>query len=88
MIHDAARPLIDAQTITDVFKALASNQGAIAAKPLVDTLKKEENGHITDTIDRDHLWQAHTPQAFHYDIILKAHRTTQGQALTDDALVA
>ena len=103
MIHDAARPLVDAATITAVRKALDSNKGAIAAKPLVDTLKRgkasavavarsAEQSHpynvIEDTIDRSNLWQAHTPQAFHYDDILKAHRAAAGAQLTDDAAVA
>jgi len=52
MIHDAARPLIDAATITDVRKALDATQGAIAAKPLVDTLKKASGDVIADTIER------------------------------------
>ena len=88
MIHDAARPLIDTQTITSVRKALDTAQGAIAAKPLVDTLKRGQNGIIHDTIDRANLWQAHTPQAFHFDVILKAHQAVIGQQLTDDAAVA
>jgi len=90
MIHDAARPLVDAATITAVRKALDHNQGAIAAKPLVDTLKRSKDGHIhiEATIDRNNLWQAHTPQAFHFDVILAAHRAAKGSQLTDDAAVA
>jgi len=88
MIHDAARPLIDAQTITSVRKALETAQGAIAAKPLVDTLKKGNDKTITGTIDRANLWQAHTPQAFHFAAILNAHKAAIGQQLTDDAAVA
>ncbi len=88
MIHDGARPLIDAQTITAVRKALDESKGAIAAKPLVDTLKKGDSDIITATIDRANLWQAHTPQAFHFDAILEAHRAAIGQQLTDDAAVA
>ncbi|MGE4351815.1 MAG: bifunctional 2-C-methyl-D-erythritol 4-phosphate cytidylyltransferase/2-C-methyl-D-erythritol 2,4-cyclodiphosphate synthase [Bdellovibrionales bacterium] len=88
MIHDAARPLIDAATITDVRKALDSAQGAIAAKPLVDTLKRSDQGRITETIPRENLWQAHTPQAFAFAPILNAHRAVAGQQLTDDASVA
>ena len=88
MIHDAARPLIDAQTITSVRRALDAAQGAIAAKPLVDTLKRGDNATITETIPRENLWQAHTPQAFHFDVILKAHREVIGMQLTDDAAVA
>jgi 2-C-methyl-D-erythritol 4-phosphate cytidylyltransferase / 2-C-methyl-D-erythritol 2,4-cyclodiphosphate synthase len=88
MIHDAARPLIDAATITAVRKALDKNRGAIAAKPLVDTLKRGNDTQIEATIDRTNLWQAHTPQAFHFDDILAAHRSAIGQQLTDDAAVA
>ncbi len=88
MIHDAARPLVDTATITLVRKALDKNVGAIAAKPLVDTLKRGNGGIIEATIDRNNLWQAHTPQAFKFDSILSAHRAAQGLQLTDDAAVA
>ena len=88
MIHDAARPLIDAATITDVRKALETTKGAIAAKPLVDTLKRGNGTRITTTIDRANLWQAHTPQAFHFTDILVAHRAAAGAQMTDDAAVA
>jgi 2-C-methyl-D-erythritol 4-phosphate cytidylyltransferase/2-C-methyl-D-erythritol 2,4-cyclodiphosphate synthase len=93
MIHDAARPLVDAATITDVRRALDKGKGAIAAKPLVDTLKRANGSNgvsqsITATIDRTGLWQAHTPQAFHFTDILAAHRAAAGAQLTDDAAVA
>lgn len=88
LIHDAARPLIDAATITAVCAALEKHQGVIAAKPLVDTLKRGEADSITATIDRNNLWQAHTPQGFHFKPILAAHRQQAGAQLTDDAAVA
>lgn len=88
MIHDAARPLVDAATITAVRKALEKSIGAIAAKPLVDTLKRGVNTLIESTIDRNNLWQAHTPQAFAFDPILAAHRAALGLQLTDDAAIA
>lgn len=88
LIHDAARPLIDETTISTVCDALEVHPAAIAAKPLVDTLKKGENDLIVGTIDRANLWQAHTPQGFHYDAILVAHEKARGKALTDDAAVA
>jgi 2-C-methyl-D-erythritol 4-phosphate cytidylyltransferase / 2-C-methyl-D-erythritol 2,4-cyclodiphosphate synthase len=88
LIHDAARPLIDAATISAVCHSLRDKPGAIAAKPLVDTLKRGQNDSITATIDRTSLWQAHTPQAFHFAPILAAHRAAKGAQLTDDAAVA
>ena len=88
LIHDAARPLIDAATISAVCQTLRSVPGAIAAKPLVDTLKRGQGETITATIDRNNLWQAHTPQAFHFAPIFAAHRAASGAQLTDDAAVA
>lgn len=88
LIHDGARPLVDANTITNVCKALETYKGAIAGRPVVDTLKKTRDGIITDTIDRTELWQAHTPQAFHFKTIVNAHIKGLGQHFTDDAAVA
>jgi len=88
LIHDAARPLIDDETIDHVCEALLKYPAAIAAKPLVDTLKRGQDDVIVGTIDRSNLWQAHTPQGFRFDVILDAHRKAAGKALTDDAAVA
>lgn len=91
LIHDAARPFIDAATISRVIDAARRNGGAIAALPVFDTLKKSDGGThpcIDDTVPREGLWRAQTPQAFRYDAILAAHRAAAGEALTDDAAVA
>lgn len=88
LIHDGARPLVDASTITDVCKALTTHEGAIAARQVVDTLKREEDGAIAQTVDRSNLWQAFTPQGFHFQTIFKAHIKGLGQQFTDDASVA
>ncbi|MDD3029323.1 MAG: bifunctional 2-C-methyl-D-erythritol 4-phosphate cytidylyltransferase/2-C-methyl-D-erythritol 2,4-cyclodiphosphate synthase [Alphaproteobacteria bacterium] len=88
MIHDGARPLVDTNTITDVRRALDMNKGAIAARRVVDTLKRGDDTTIVTTVDRSNLWQAYTPQAFHFSDILAAHRQAAGAQLTDDASVA
>lgn len=90
LIHDAARPFIDAATISRVINGAAECGGAIAALPVFDTLKKSgggENPHIVETVSRDSLWRAQTPQGFQYQAILAAHRAAAGEALTDDAAV-
>jgi 2-C-methyl-D-erythritol 4-phosphate cytidylyltransferase/2-C-methyl-D-erythritol 2,4-cyclodiphosphate synthase len=61
---------------------------AIPCLPLSDTIKRAENGAIRETIDRSSLWRAQTPQGFHFDVILAAHRAAASRALTDDAAVA
>ncbi|WP_144428203.1 bifunctional 2-C-methyl-D-erythritol 4-phosphate cytidylyltransferase/2-C-methyl-D-erythritol 2,4-cyclodiphosphate synthase [Azospirillum thiophilum] len=88
LIHDAARPLIANATIGTVIAALETAQGAIAAVPVADTLKRGAGSTITGTVDRDGLWRAQTPQGFRFPAILEAHRAAAGLSLTDDAAVA
>lgn len=88
LIHDGARPLVDADTISRVVEALAEKAGAIAATPLADTLKREADGVIAATVDRTLLWRARTPQGFRFRDVLAAHRNATGLDLTDDAAVA
>jgi len=88
LIHDAARPFIDRGTIDRVLGALSDRPGAIAALPVVDTLKREADGRVSRTEDRSGLWRAQTPQGFHFEAILAAHRAALGETLTDDAAVA
>jgi 2-C-methyl-D-erythritol 4-phosphate cytidylyltransferase/2-C-methyl-D-erythritol 2,4-cyclodiphosphate synthase len=87
LIHDGARPFIEAGTIGRVIAALSTHAGAIPAIAVADTLKRGEAGIITGTVDRAHLWRAQTPQGFRYADILKAHQAASGEALTDDAAV-
>ncbi|WP_428409646.1 bifunctional 2-C-methyl-D-erythritol 4-phosphate cytidylyltransferase/2-C-methyl-D-erythritol 2,4-cyclodiphosphate synthase [Hyphococcus sp.] len=89
LIHDAARPFIDEKTITRVINALDTADGAIAALPVHDTIKREgADRKIAATVPREALWRAQTPQGFHFDKILAAHREAEGKTLTDDAAVA
>jgi 2-C-methyl-D-erythritol 4-phosphate cytidylyltransferase/2-C-methyl-D-erythritol 2,4-cyclodiphosphate synthase len=89
LIHDAARPFVDAATITRVLDALDDGPAAIAAVPVADTLKRSEGTHIAATVERRDLWRAQTPQGFHYRAILEAHRRAAGETeMTDDAMVA
>lgn len=92
LIHDAARPFVPPQTIRDVIAALDRHPSACAAVPVADTLKRRsENGTVSGTIDRKDLWAAQTPQGFHFQAILDAHRRADEKGLdefTDDAAVA
>ena len=88
LIHDGARPFLDAELIERVIAALDRAPAAIPALPLGDTIKRVVDGHIRETIDRSQLWRAQTPQGFHFAPILAAHRAAAGRVLTDDAAVA
>ncbi|NUB13716.1 bifunctional 2-C-methyl-D-erythritol 4-phosphate cytidylyltransferase/2-C-methyl-D-erythritol 2,4-cyclodiphosphate synthase [Azospirillum brasilense] len=88
LIHDAARPLIDSDTINAVIAALDTHPAALAAVPVTDTLKRGDDGLVAGTVDRSGLWRAQPPQGFRFPEILAAHRSAAGLELTDDAAVA
>jgi 2-C-methyl-D-erythritol 4-phosphate cytidylyltransferase / 2-C-methyl-D-erythritol 2,4-cyclodiphosphate synthase len=91
LIHDAARPLVSADIIDRTLTALESAPGAVVAIPVADTIKRDDGqGAVATTVERAGLWRAQTPQAFHFQPILGAHRAAaaSGGAVTDDAAVA
>ena len=87
LIHDGARPFPDAAMIDRVLDALDRAPAAIPGLPLGDTIKRVDRETITETVNRTGLWRVQTPQGFHFQIILEAHRKAAGKALTDDAAV-
>lgn len=87
-IHDAARPLLSAETALEVVRVASRHGAAIAAVPVRDTLKRvRDDGTIESTVDRAALWQAQTPQAFRADLARNAHALAEERGIeaTDDA---
>ncbi len=82
-IHDAARPLVTAEEAVEVLAAAQGLGAAIAATPVVDTLKRVEGERIVTTVDRQGLFAAGTPQAFRADLLARALAT--GREETDEA---
>ncbi len=91
LIHDAARPFVSGDLISDVIAWLDRFPAVIPGMPVAETLKFAPGGVVSRTVDRAGIWAAQTPQGFIYDGILSAHRraeTERTQGLTDDASVA
>lgn len=92
LIHDAARPFIDAVLIDRIIAALDQHGGVIPALEVADSLKRAEaGGRISEAVDRQGLWRAQTPQAFRFEPILAAHRAAAAAGrfdFTDDAALA
>ena len=85
LIHDGARPLISADLIEKGLAAAQETGSAIAAVPVIDTIKMaDENNIIVQTPPRSRLWAAQTPQIFRLDLIEAAYRLAQ-EDVTDDA---
>ena len=88
VIHDAARPLVSIETIGRVIEEARKGNGAIAALPVADTLKRvDSSGKVVVTVDRFGLWRAQTPQAFPREVIERAHREAReaDRVSTDDS---
>lgn len=88
LIHDGARPLVSPAIISRSIEALDAHAGALAALPVTDTIRRAAGELAGETVPRDGLWRAQTPQAFHFPAILAAHRQAAGGEMTDDVAVA
>jgi 2-C-methyl-D-erythritol 4-phosphate cytidylyltransferase len=68
LVHDAARPLLTGELARATIGALEADEtldGAIAAVPMIDTVKRvTSDGVVIETLDRDELWGVQTPQVF------------------------
>jgi 2-C-methyl-D-erythritol 4-phosphate cytidylyltransferase len=85
-IHDAARPCLANEWITNVFEAAEKTDAAILAIPVSGTLKRVGANHtIAETVSREGLWEAQTPQVFRRQLILEAYAKRGGFNATDDA---
>jgi 2-C-methyl-D-erythritol 4-phosphate cytidylyltransferase/2-C-methyl-D-erythritol 2,4-cyclodiphosphate synthase len=87
VIHDAARPLVTDDVIRRTVAAAAVSGAAIAALRASDTVKRgDAAGRIVETLPRDEIYLAQTPQAFQVDVLREA-LTMTGDA-TDEAALA
>lgn len=87
LVHDAARPFLTATHIRGLLAALESADGAVPALPVADTLKRGGDA-VEETVPRDGLWRAQTPQAFRPGVLRAAYAAWPADAEpTDDAAV-
>jgi 2-C-methyl-D-erythritol 4-phosphate cytidylyltransferase len=85
-VHDAARPCIADPWIDSVFEVAQHDGAAILAFPVQSTLKRaDQKKHIAETVSRESLWEAQTPQVFRRDWLIEAYAKRGSDAVTDDA---
>jgi len=90
LVHDAARPFVQPETIDAVVKVVRGGVAAVAALPITDTVKEvapDDPRRVVRTVPRDRLWRAQTPQGFPRTLLVEAHERAQraGLTATDDA---
>jgi len=86
-VHDAARPLIDHQTIAAAYNAVQQYQAVGVAVPVKDTIKLvDDHRFVVDTPPRSNLWAIQTPQVFSYQLIKDAYSRAESEnwEVTDD----
>ncbi|MCC8102269.1 MAG: 2-C-methyl-D-erythritol 4-phosphate cytidylyltransferase [Clostridiales bacterium] len=101
LIHDGARPFIDATMLERIFEGLADCPACVVGMPVKDTIKmRSAGGYVEQTLPREKLWMIQTPQSFSYPLITRAYeelilreQTSSEQdagaaKITDDAMVA
>ncbi|MDE2824158.1 MAG: 2-C-methyl-D-erythritol 4-phosphate cytidylyltransferase [Chloroflexota bacterium] len=85
LVHDGARPLIDAPLIARAVQTMSDHRAAIAAVPVKDTIKMAgDNMTVLETVPRNSLWSVQTPQIFEADLLRAAHCSIHAD-VTDDA---
>ena len=89
LIHDGARPFVNANLIDRVLAGLRDHDAVIPALPILDSIKRVSGDQIESAIDRTGLWRAQTPQGFHFDAIYRASGSASSNGnYADDAAIA
>ncbi|MCB1956331.1 MAG: 2-C-methyl-D-erythritol 4-phosphate cytidylyltransferase [Rhodocyclaceae bacterium] len=85
LVHDAARPCLAPWHVSKLLETLSHEEvGGLLAVPVADTLKRDDgHGHSLETVSRDRLWQAQTPQMFRYIMLRRA--LERARSVTDEA---
>jgi 2-C-methyl-D-erythritol 4-phosphate cytidylyltransferase len=85
LVHDAARPALTLERLQHLKRSLQHDPvGGLLAVPVVDTIKREAHDRVVaDTVARERLWLAQTPQMFRYGLLNDA--LARNRNLTDEA---
>jgi len=87
LIHDAARPLVTTELLSESIRSCKAMGSAVAAVPVSDTIKQaDQSQRVVKTLERRGLWSVQTPQTFHRDLIQRAYEEGgAGPTVPDDA---
>lgn len=88
LVHDAARPLVDGPLIESVVGAAEEHGAALPVLPVVDTVKRLDDGRVIETLDRETLGAAQTPQGFRFELLASAYEAAfrDRVTVTDEAM--
>ena len=91
LVHDVARQFVSEKIIRDVCETLINKGSCLVAKPAIDTIKIASDGRVENTIDRNKVWLAQTPQAARIDLLKQLYSRIAKEPLdftpTDEASI-
>lgn len=85
LIHDAARPFLQKESLEELKTQIENNNAAILAHKAIDTIKIVKDNKIEKTIDRNTVYMAETPQGFKTELIKKCFEECENINFTDEA---
>jgi 2-C-methyl-D-erythritol 4-phosphate cytidylyltransferase len=86
LIHDSARPFVQAGAVTKVIRQAKKYGAAIlAVRPKATIKSSRSDNTVAQTFNRDKLWEIQTPQVFEKGLLLKAYKKYSKDNVTDDA---
>jgi 2-C-methyl-D-erythritol 4-phosphate cytidylyltransferase len=88
LVHDAARPCVRPEEVNALLLAVQGTNGGLLAAPVRGTLKRSDGSStVAQTVDRENMWEAATPQAFPFGLLQQAleNAFAKGLEVTDDA---
>ncbi len=89
VVHDGVRPFISRRLIEQSIKEAQKNGAAVVAVSAKDTVKRAAKGKKVQTLPRDEIWLAQTPQSFQFSLLMKAYQKAHQEEVlgTDDAFL-
>lgn len=88
LVHDAARPCLKSSDIDKLINNVSATDGGLLALPVRDTMKRSNDRHVCETVSREGLWHALTPQMFRLHNLQQALKAVidSGELVTDESL--
>lgn len=74
LVHDGARCFLLEEDLENLKSEINDAQGALLVKSVTDTIKIAQDGYVSQTIDRDSVKRAQTPQGFPKDVLMECYR--------------
>ena len=89
VVHDGVRPFVNRRMIEQSIEEADKNGAAVVAVPAKDTVKRAVKGKKIQTLPREEIWLAQTPQSFQFPLLMKAYQKAYQEEVfgTDDAFL-